>query len=90
MLNIDYKTLRPDAKGRVLLGNLIPDDVTSFKAYSDKEGRIILEPYAEIPAREMWLWKNPNTLKNVLDGINSPVVATMDKDEDVEDFINRL
>lgn len=58
-----------DARKRVSLAKLLSDDnVSSFKAYLE-EDRIILEPMAEIPARELWLHKNPKALKTVQTGL---------------------
>lgn len=37
---------------------------------SDSKGRIILEPYAEVPIQEKWLFDNKNALKKVKQGIN--------------------
>ena len=54
----DYGRLHPDAKGRVTLGK-VAEGVSSYKASIDREGRILLEPFAEIPAHERWLYKNP-------------------------------
>ena len=62
------KTLRPDAKGRIALGELAKG-VSSFHVSIDKEQRIILEPYTEIPARESWLLNNKKALASVLLGI---------------------
>jgi hypothetical protein len=62
------KTVRPDSKGRITLGNLA-SGASSFKAYQDKKGRIILEPMIEVPAIEAWLWKNPVAIKSVQKGL---------------------
>ena len=64
----DTTTIRPDAKGRIALGKLAKG-VSSFQASLDAEGRIILEPFAEIPAREKWLFDNPAALSAVRDGL---------------------
>ncbi len=61
------KILRPDSKGRVALGELAKG-VSSFHVSVDG-GRIILEPYAEIPAREKWLFDNPEALDSVKRGL---------------------
>ena len=45
----------------------------SFHAYVDKKNRIILEPYAEIPARELWIHKNKKQLNSVEKGLNQSV-----------------
>lgn len=61
-------TIRPDSKGRITLGKLARG-VSSFQATLDAEGRIILEPYAEIPAREKWLFENKSALTAVREGL---------------------
>ena len=62
------KVLRPDSKGRIALGNLAKG-ISSFHAYQDQEGRVVLEPQVEIPAREAWLWNNPTALAQVRQGL---------------------
>ncbi len=58
-----------DVRKRVSLAKLLPDyEVCSFKAYTE-HGKIILEPMAEIPAHELWLHQNPETLKTVQEGL---------------------
>lgn len=61
-------TIRPDAKGRITLGALARG-VSSFQATVDPSGRIILEPFAEIPAREKWLFENKEALNAVREGL---------------------
>ena len=41
----------------------------SGQAILDSSGRIILEPFAEIPAREKWLFENKDALDAVRDGL---------------------
>ncbi|HEY4229776.1 MAG TPA: hypothetical protein VGO79_06370 [Thermoanaerobaculia bacterium] len=60
--------LRPDSKGRITLGKLA-DGVSSYRARRQKDGKIILEPFVEIPAEEQWLWKNKKALEAVRRGI---------------------
>lgn len=62
------KTLRPDSKGRITLGNLV-GGASCFRAHRDKKGRIILEPLVEVPALEAWLWKNPAAMNAVQKGL---------------------
>lgn len=58
-----------DARKRISLAKLLPDyDICSFRAYMEGD-KIILEPMAEIPARELWLYKNPQALKEVQEGL---------------------
>jgi len=60
--------IRPDSKGRINLGKMA-QGVSSFRAYQTAEGNIILEPFAEIPAREKWLFDNSEALNSVRAGL---------------------
>lgn len=60
--------VRPDAKGRVTLSKLA-NGVSSFNVSQDADGRLLLEPMVEIPAREKWLYDNPEALSSVKRGI---------------------
>ncbi len=60
--------LRPDSKGRITLGKLA-EGVSSYRARKQPDGKIILEPFMEIPADERWLWENKKTLESVMRGI---------------------
>ncbi|MBA3721949.1 MAG: hypothetical protein H0W88_06075 [Parachlamydiaceae bacterium] len=58
-----------DARKRINLAKLLPNyEVSSFRAYTEGN-KIILEPMAEIPAHELWLYKNPQALKDVEEGL---------------------
>ncbi|MCW5588972.1 MAG: hypothetical protein KIT27_04835 [Legionellales bacterium] len=62
------KTLKPDAKGRIYLGELA-EGISSFAVHVDKHHRIILDPLVEIPAREKWLFDNKSALQAVKQGL---------------------
>jgi len=61
--------LRPDAKGRINLGKLA-QGVSSFRARREENGNIILEPFAEIPICEKWLFDNEGALGAVKAGLD--------------------
>ena len=54
-------TVRPDAKGRITLGKLAKG-ISSYRIHSEEGGKIVLEPFVEIPAREHWIFQNPQAL----------------------------
>lgn len=62
------KNIKPDAKGRICLGNLAKN-VSSYHVVVDQQHRIILEPFVEIPASEKWLFSNKSALKQVKKGL---------------------
>ncbi len=67
-LNENHTVLRPDAKGRVTLGKYAKG-ISSFSVTMDEQGRIIMEPYVEIPQREQWLYHNKEALEHVQQGL---------------------
>jgi hypothetical protein len=60
--------LRPDSKGRITLGKLA-DGVSSYRARRQADGKIVLEPFVEIPADERWLYENRKALESVRRGL---------------------
>lgn len=64
----EVSRVKPDSKGRITLGSLARD-VSSYAVRVDAEGRVLLEPYAEIPARERWLFSNKAARNRVLRGL---------------------
>jgi hypothetical protein len=64
--------LTVDSKNRITLTKLIPaTNISSVKAYT-RDHKIILEPLVEIPAKEVWLYKNKRALKKVQKGLSQP------------------
>lgn len=58
-----------DARKRISLAKLLPDNaVCSFRVYIEGD-KIILEPMVEIPARELWLYSNPQAMSDVKEGL---------------------
>jgi hypothetical protein len=60
--------LRPDSKGRITLGKLA-EGVSSYRARRLAGGKIMLEPFVEVPADERWLWEDKTELESVKRGI---------------------
>lgn len=63
-----------DDRGRVVLGKAL--SATSkrhqrFAAFVNPAGQIVLDPIAEIPAREKWLFDNPSALAAVRNGVKT-------------------
>ncbi len=58
-----------DSRKRVPLGRLLSDDSVSLFNASVIDGKIILEPMRAVPAKEAWLYKNPEALASVLQGL---------------------
>ncbi|MCE3230637.1 MAG: hypothetical protein K0R76_735 [Alphaproteobacteria bacterium] len=63
------QTLKPDAKGRVCLGPLAAGVSSYHLTYDKVSGKIVLEPYTEIPLQEAWLFQNGEALRSVRRGM---------------------
>jgi hypothetical protein len=81
------RTVHPDTKGRIALGSLAKG-ISSFQVSTDSDGRIILEPYVEIPARESWLFKNKAALKQVQKGLQDSAKGKISTRGDFTQFID--
>jgi len=57
--------LRPDSKGRIALGE-IANRVSSYRVTVEKDGKVTLEPYAEIPLSEKWIFEDKELLEKVI------------------------
>jgi hypothetical protein len=62
-------TVRPDSKGRIALG-AFAKGISSFRVHKEENGKLVLEPFVEIPERERWLYKNPVALAMVEQGLH--------------------
>jgi CRISPR/Cas system-associated protein Csm6 len=63
------KGAKPDSKNRVVLPkNLIGEDVI-YHIYSNTDGQILLDPQVTLPASELWLFKNPDLLASLKQGL---------------------
>jgi hypothetical protein len=62
------RKVRPDSKGRITLGRLA-EGVSSYRVRSAPDGKITLEPFVEVPARERWLYESPDSLARVRRGL---------------------
>jgi hypothetical protein len=43
--------------------------ISSYRVHKEEGGRLVLEPFVEIPERERWLYKNPEALAMVERGL---------------------
>ena len=78
--------VRPDTKGRVLLGRLARG-VSSY-TLTEESGRIILEPNVEIPAKESWLWENETALQQVRNGLKDSAMSRTKSRGSFSEFID--
>ncbi len=47
----------------------LADEALQFRIYINAAGQILLDPAISVPARELWLYRNPVTLAKVREGL---------------------
>ncbi len=80
------KNLKLDTKRRITLGKIAPKEVSSYDVEMQENGVIVLYPKVEIPAEELWLFKNKAALNSVKKGIEQSATGETSKLSD--DFWN--
>ena len=66
--------LRPDAKGKINLGELAKN-VSSYRVTKEEDGKLILMPYAEIPFSEKWIFEDKQALETVKQHLKQKATA---------------
>ena len=61
------KTVNADARGRITLGSKAGNK--DYRVTETPQGDIVLTPVVQIPERELWLWRNPEALAAVREGM---------------------
>ena len=70
-MSVPAKNLKLDSKKRITLGKFVKSDVTSYDVELKENGVIVLYPKVEIPAEEVWLFKNKTTMDSVKRGLEN-------------------
>lgn len=84
---LQERRLRVDSKGRISLPRDLCSGVSSFAVTVDDAGRIVLEPFAEVPARELWLHSNATALHQVEKGIAQATVGALKSRGDFSAYV---
>jgi len=58
-----------DAKHRVALGRILPQQVSSYRVYRNRVGQMLLDPMVTIPASEAWLFRNKEATRLLQAGL---------------------
>lgn len=72
------KGVTPDSRKRVSLPKVAVQEGITYFVYYNSIGQIILDPQVNIPASELWLFKNKNALasvdKGMLESLNGKTI----------------
>jgi len=58
-----------DSKKRIVLPKAVVAEEATYNIYRNRLGQIVLDPQISIPAYEAWLFKNPEALTLVRQGL---------------------
>jgi hypothetical protein len=57
-----------DERNRLTIGEILKGS-KRIRLYQNDSGEILLQPIAEIPASELWLFQNPKAINEVREGL---------------------
>lgn len=85
--------IQMDDRYRICLGNFLSkaerEHLSSFRVSRQEDGKIVLDPLVEIPAREHWIYKNPEALASLMRGIEDAKNGRIvDADIDFSQFLD--
>ncbi len=73
------KNVKPDVKRRVGLPKTLVQEDVVYHIYANSDGQIILDPQVTIPASEVWVFKNPDVLALVRQGLSDAAEGRVSK-----------
>ena len=73
---VDTRTV--DDRNRLTLGELLKGS-KRVRLYKNNRGEVLLQPVAEIPASELWLFQNKEALENVKKGLEDAAEGRISK-----------
>jgi len=75
---VDTRTI--DDRSRLTLGELLKGS-KRVRLYTNDRGEVLLQPVVEIPASELWLFKNKEALEHVKKGLKDAAEGRISKIE---------
>ena len=86
-----------DSKNRVTLGHKVMQEtslrgleIDAFETMVGENGDILLRPMANIPSRELWVYRNTKVLKSIQRGIRDIKENQVTKVKDLGKFFKEL
>lgn len=85
-----------DSKHRITLGGRLyrlmagKMKIDSYQVFVGKEGDILLRPSVSIPSSEAWVYRNPEVIGKVRQGLKEAAEGRIEKVDSLEDFLSEL
>lgn len=93
-MSVDTRPL--DSKHRITLGGRLQKlmmskmEIDSYHVFVGKEGDILLRPAVSVPSSEVWVYRNPEVIGKVRQGLKEAAEGKAEKVDDLESFLNDL
>ena len=91
-----YGMKQLDSKDRISLGGKLKKiinskmDMEGFQVFLGKDGDILLRPTVAIPAREAWVFKNPEVIGAIRRGVEDIKEGRVIHVTNMEEFLKKL
>ena len=85
-----------DSKHRITVGGKLQKlmagkmNIDSYQVFIGKEGDILLRPAVSVPSNEAWVYRNPEVIGKIRQGLKEAAEGTMEKVDDLESFLRDL
>ena len=85
-----------DSKHRITLGGRLQKlliskmNIDSYQVFVGKEGDILLRPAVSVPSSEAWVYRNPEVIGKIRQGLKEADEGKIEKVDDLESFLNDL
>lgn len=91
---VDTRTL--DSKHRITVGGKLQKlmmgkmKVDSYQVFVGKKGDILLRPAVSVPSSEAWVYRNPEAIGRIRQGLKEAREGKTEKVDDLESFLSGL
>ena len=85
-----------DSKHRITLGGRLQKlliskmKIDSYQVFVGKEGDILLRPAVSIPSSEAWVYRNPEVIGKIRQGLKEAAEDNTEKVDDLDKFLRDL
>jgi hypothetical protein len=91
---VDTRSL--DSKHRITLGGKLQKLIAgkmkfdSYQVFLGKKGDILLRPSVSVPSTEAWVYRNPEAIGRIRQGLKEAAEGKAEKVDDLESFLDNL
>ena len=85
-----------DSKHRITVGGKLQKliagkmKIDSYQVFIGKEGDILLRPAVSVPSNEAWVYRNPEVIGKIRQGLKEAAEGKVEKIDDLESFLKDL